>query len=201
MIRWLQVFLTLCILLVLYPRLLGGYQDVVLGASNTLLRGLPGAVKVGSDNDLQWTVTVQGTTARPGFGFKLGTGRLTWLVFLNLVTLPVLLVATPASPSVRLRLLVIGFAMLFIVHVVMVSACVLSMSWLCLGAPGELCRKMPGVLSPGGQGAAAALWALLAWRHWFPSGLGTSHRVAVALRGSASPRSGRWHTFTPRSSK
>jgi hypothetical protein len=93
-----------------------------------------------------------------------GWGRDTaHLAFLSMVTLPALLLATPAPFLTRLRLLGIAAPLIFAGHVA--SLILTTRGIYCLQeAPGTFWLR---IAYTSGQLFAATLWVLLTWRYWF----------------------------------
>jgi hypothetical protein len=88
------------------------------------------------------------------------------LVFLSMVTLPALLLATPAPWRRRLRLLAWGVPLIFLGHVI---ALVLTTRGVhCLQEqPGTfVCLWALRISYASGQMFAATFWVLLTWRYW-----------------------------------
>jgi len=97
-----------------------------------------------------------------------GWGRATaHLAFLSIVTLPALLLATPAPIRSRLILLAIALPLLFASHVL--SLIVTLRGVYCLWkVPGTFhCLWALRVAYTSGQVFAATFWILGTWRYWF----------------------------------
>ena len=155
-------FVCLC----LYPLVLPSYERTVFESTNVVLSGLSPPTRIGTVEDGRWVVTVD-AGGRP-WSFTLGTARLRLLVFLNMVILPPLLLATPTSLRRRIVLALWGLVLLFLLHIASLTGCVFAMAHVCQGGANRLCRILPSILTPGGQGFAVALWGALTWRDWFP---------------------------------
>ena len=90
------------------------------------------------------------------------------LIYLSMVTLPALLLATPAPFLSRLRMLGIAIPLMFAGHIVSLIA--LTRTTYCLAeVPGTYsCLLILRMAYSSGQLLAGAFWVLLTWRYWFP---------------------------------
>jgi len=166
---------------VLYLVVLPVYEPILLSTANSVTKRMSPATGIESRRSGEWE----------GYSFSLEQGRqvlrgwtrsTTHLVLLSLALLPALLLSTPAPYLTRLRLLAIGVPLVFLSHVV----------WVIILTRGVMClRETPGTFYclwalraayASGQFTAAALWALLTWRYWFPDMLAT--RVAPPGTGA-----------------
>lgn len=148
----------------LYPRALPLYERAVLALANPVLERLAPAVRVERDAGgglVPWVTTLQGERR----ALTDGTYQ-PYAVFLSLVLLPPLLVATPGRAAERARRLVLGLALLYVVHVLSVIG--LFRTALCLiRDPGSFgCQWLQGLVLTSGQLGAALIWALLTWGVW-----------------------------------
>lgn len=141
------------------------YQAMVLGAANALLSRLAPLTEVRILQDGVWRVQL----TRPDLeaSFHIGGNEHSLVLFLSLLILPPLLLATPVRVGERLRLLTLGVVLLFVAHVVSVSACVYGMG-LVNDPNSFVFRSLPKVLRLSSQGIAVSLWGLLTWRYWLP---------------------------------
>jgi hypothetical protein len=160
------------VLVVLYPWMLRSYERMVLGTANAVLAFLAPEAQIRIASDARWMVDV--LSANPHWGFTLGTARLGLLIYINLILLPALLVATPIRFRERLGLLARGVPILFGVHVASLIVCVHGMSCVCHDPASGTCQNLPGILTPGGQGMAVIVWGFLTWRYWFPKQISPS---------------------------
>jgi hypothetical protein len=88
-------------------------------------------------------------------------------IYINLVLLPALLLATPTTWPTRLRLLGMGIVLLFLVHVLSVIG--LSRGYVCSDRTrgGFVCMCVLRIAYTSGQYSTMVLWIPLTWRHWF----------------------------------
>jgi hypothetical protein len=92
------------------------------------------------------------------------------LSYLSAVTLPALLLATPAPLRSRFLLLVLALPLLFASHVT--SAILITRGVYCVGqTPREFeCMWALRIAYTSGQLFAATFWILVSWRYWFVDG-------------------------------
>lgn len=151
----------------LYTMVLPYYQPAVLGVANTITSKLSPPTRIEIDPSGGWRSYV---TESPGEERRLQgwTGFVTHLIYLGLLFLPPLLLATPAPIATRLRLLVLGLALLYVVHVLSIVG--LIRGTYCLSAsPGDsFCMWLVRLVYVSGQVTGAGLWAALTWRYWVP---------------------------------
>jgi len=111
-----------------------------------------------------------------GFAFTDSEGQIflrTWtnptahLMYISMVILPALLLATPAPIKTRFKLLAIAIPLLFLSHVV--SVVTLMRTTYCLKvSPGNFpCLWALRFAYSSGQFFAGIFWLLMTWRHWF----------------------------------
>ena len=107
------------------------------------------------------------------------------LLFLNMVLVPALVLATPASLAARLRL--VGWAIPLILVVQTLALIGLVRGQLCLvSSPGSfLCLWQLRLVYASGQLSAALLWAGLTWRYWLPPGEAATGSGAAPEGGSS----------------
>lgn len=163
-LTFLPVFVV-CVLL--FTQVMPLYRSAVIGVANVVTGVLTPPTKV--------EVTPQGKLH--AFSLQADGSRTTvgvwetfvnYLLFLNLALLPALLVATPAPWRDRLRLLLVGLAILFVAHVLCLIGLVRETQSLA-AQPGVFHRLwLLRVIYLSGQIFAAVIWALLTWRYWFP---------------------------------
>ncbi len=90
------------------------------------------------------------------------------LVFLDLALVPALLLATPTTLRVRLRIAGLGIVLAYVGHVLVMLGLTRG-TWCLAMTPGSFfCMWLMRVMYTSGQTFGAAIWALLAWRYWFP---------------------------------
>jgi hypothetical protein len=150
----------------LYPRVLPSWERAVLLLSGPALARFSPPLSVELDDAGGMTAYVhQPDGARkPLFTHTYQP----YVIFLSLALLPALLAATPLSLAGRLRLVLIGIALLYVVHVVTVIA-VFHVSICLVRTPGHTgCTWLRGILLTSGQITGFAGWGLLTWRFWLP---------------------------------
>ena len=153
--------------LVLYLVLLPKYEPIVLASANVVTENMRPPTEIEQFRG-RWRAHV----FTPDIGrrtLRIWNRHASHLMLLSLVTLPALLLATPAPFLVRLRMLGLALPLLFLGHVVSVIG--LTRGVQCLReAPGTFhCLWMLRVVYSSGQLVAAGLWVLLTWRYWFAS--------------------------------
>jgi hypothetical protein len=160
------------LLLWLYPKILPLYNQFALGLANTVLSGLTPPMRVEAAPDKSWRVHL--LSGRPLFTLEADYLN---LIYLNLVLLPALLLATPVCFLQRLKLLSLGLLLLLGVHAA--SAIAIVHSEVCQHYdPSNLgCNWLEEVFATGGQLFSVVLWGLLTWRYWFPKPVVTNERV------------------------
>ena len=89
------------------------------------------------------------------------------LMYISMVMLPALLLATPAPIKTRFKLLAIAIPLLFVSHVL--SVVLLTRTTYCLkAAPGTFsCLWVLRFAYSSGQFFAGIFWLLMTWRYWF----------------------------------
>jgi hypothetical protein len=152
--------------LVLYLVLLPIYQPVAMWGANriTLLMSPPTHLEH-DEKGLEGFVWTPDEGQRRLRGWSAKTT--VHLVYLSAVTLPALLLATPAPWRTRWRLLAIALPLIYLGHVI--SLVILTRGVYCLQErPGTfICLWGLRVAYTSGQLFAATLWVLLTWHHWF----------------------------------
>jgi hypothetical protein len=101
------------------------------------------------------------------------------LIYLSIVIVPAVLLATPAPFVARLRLLAIAVPLMFVGH--LLSLIILTRATYCLmQTPGTYsCLFALRVAYSSGQLVSGVLWVLLTWRHWFPGARGGEREPAT----------------------
>ena len=154
-------------LLLIYSWILPPYESGVVACANSALGYLSPLASIRVMSVGRWRVHME--TPELAADFTVGGDHHATLLFLNLIILPALLFATPARLMARLRLVAMGVALLFVLHVLTVAGCVYGMS--VINEPKSLVfRSLPRILRLSGQGLAIALWGALTWRYWFGRG-------------------------------
>lgn len=160
--------------LAVYVALVSRYDPLVLGAANVVTKRLSPAMQVEPLRRGGWAMFVF-TPEEGRRHVRNWSASTAHLIYLSLVALPPLLLATPAPVRVRLRLVGIALPLAYAGHVL--SVIVLMWGTECLRqVPGTfscLCALRAAYLS--GQLVAATLWVLLTWRYWFSGSSGRSH--------------------------
>jgi hypothetical protein len=105
------------------------------------------------------------------------------LMYLSMVILPALLLATPAPIKTRFKLLAIAIPLLFASHVV--SVVLLMRTTFCLKyTPGTFaCLWALRFAYSSGQFFAGIFWLMMTWRYWFSGPLATRGAGPKAERG------------------
>jgi hypothetical protein len=153
-----------------YPRLLDPYSAVALDAANALSRRLsPPTALVEVEDRQGWSAVVLDAHGGPPRRYAGWEFFVRHFIFVGLVFVPPLLLATPAPLAARLRLLLLGLALLFATQVLALVG--LMRGKLCLSAePGTFaCLWLLRLVYASGQIGGLAIWGLLAWRRWFPA--------------------------------
>jgi hypothetical protein len=156
----------LVLFVALYPAVMRVYPPVVHRAANLLTERLSPPSRIVFDSGGYWraySIRPDGTERRlHEWGPNLDT------LYVSLVLLPALLLATPTGLVGRLRLLGIGLVLLFVVHLLSVIG--LMRGYVCSDRTqaGFVCMWLLRIVYTSGQVAAFVLWILLTWRHWFP---------------------------------
>jgi len=154
----------------LYPKILPRYERIVLAVANPCLaRSLPPLrIDADSHGDLEAFAIETSGESQPLFSDKYAPHT----IYLSLVFLPALILATPVSMKRRFQNLLLGLSLLFALHVL--TMVVLLKSLLCLEADSTnfACFWIHGVALTSGQVAGFVVWALLSWTLWFPKSPG-----------------------------
>jgi hypothetical protein len=156
----------------LYPNALPTYERVVIAVANPCLGRLspPLEVEVNAQGDIDAYALMYGGQRQPIFGQSYRPQ----VIYVNLVLLPALLLATPVEIRRRFQWLVLGLSLLFILHVL--TMIVLLQSYQCLQRdPSSFpCFTVHGLALTSGQVMAVVAWALLTWSYWFPKATETA---------------------------
>ena len=163
-----QFLLVFSALATLYSRVLPVYEKLVISVANFLLANLSPLARIVLEPSGQWHADLEHGARKWSVG--IGSSEHAGLLFLNLIILPALLLATPVRTRERIRLLGKGLTLLVGIHVLSVSACVYGLGLL-EHPGGFLGSSLPSALRLGAQGVSIALWGLLTWRYWFPDTL------------------------------
>ncbi len=155
------------VFLAVYLAIFPVYDQVVVASANFVTKQFahPTHLVVLERGGWQAFVFIPERGQQPMRDWFAGTAH---LIYLSLVTLPALLLATPVPWRKRLGWLALGLPLAFISHVL--SAILLTRGTHCLQqAPGTFsCLWALRVAYTSGQLFAAAFWIPLTWRHWFP---------------------------------
>jgi len=168
-LRFALLFIPLfAVCVVVYLLVVSQYQRTVFATANVVMAQMDPPTMLHADFRHDWR-----SYRYPPEGGRVKvrpwSKSLTHLVFLNLAVLPALLLATPIPWADRLRLVLIGFALMFLGHV-LVSVLLVRASYCLQQAPGTfLCLFALRVSYTSGQVFAAVIWALLTWKYWFHS--------------------------------
>lgn len=155
----------------LYPHLLPPWERAVLLLSNPVLESFTPSLTVRVvDAGALFAYIIEPDGTQKAFFTR---PYQPYVIFISLVLLPSLLLATPVSPRDRLRLLLYGMLLLYAIHVITIIA--LFRVYLCLmQSPGAtMCTWIKGLLLTSGQITPVAAWGLLTWKHWFPKDTST----------------------------
>jgi hypothetical protein len=157
------------VMVVLYPLVFPPYASAVMAAVNVGYRAtsIPLELRTAEGGDIgAWVRHPDGSTR--------------WLVtdhdpegiFLSLILLPPLLLATPVPLRRRATLLATGCALLFLVHAACVGFLFHELRLESLGRSGPLSSWILAAILTSGQVGAFVLWALLTALVWFPGAAG-----------------------------
>jgi hypothetical protein len=150
----------------LYPRILAPYEGLVLSVANPFLNlsSPPLRIEVDARGDIEAFASVSPGESRPLFGQEYAPH----VIYLNLVFLPALVLATPIPLKQRGLNLILAMLFLFVLHVL--TMIVLLKSYLCLlqDSSDFSCFSVHGVALTSGQVMGVAVWALISWSCWFP---------------------------------
>jgi hypothetical protein len=152
------------ILLWLYQWIMPVYQQGVLAVVNPCLESLSPPLHIDADSkgDLSAYTPLPGGQRRDFFYEKYRP----WPIYLNLVLLPALILATPVELGQKARLLAIGLVLLFFWNVL--SMIGLFRTQICLMQSPEsfVCRWLKGLIMTSGQIGSFLGWAVLTWSYW-----------------------------------
>ena len=173
-LRKILTFALLCIPLFLlffliYVWIWPVYHPFVTGAANLVTERMspPTYLELKTEDNGGWRSYV--FTPEEGLEFIRSWSNTTaHLIYLSLVALPALLLATPAPFKDRLQLLALSVPLMFLGHVGSLVA--LTRTTHCLTeAPGTYsCLIVLRFAYSSGQLLAGTFWVLLTWRYWFP---------------------------------
>jgi ABC-type maltose transport system permease subunit len=168
LVRFGLLFLPLFVAFVfVYLTLLPVYKPIVLGVANAVTTRLSPPTRLESSPSGGWNMLVSEARSEE-------RRVTTWaefvahLIFIGLLFLPPLLLATPTTVPDRLRLLGIGMVLLFIVQV-LAMICLTRGMYCLTQKPGSfLCLWLLRLVYASGQISGAVVWASLTWRYWVP---------------------------------
>lgn len=160
-LRFVPIFL---VLLGIYLKALPWYRPIPEGVANSIMELQSPPTRIESSTQRGWRAYV-----RDPHDQRVLTEWepfVVHLLFLNMVLLPALVLATPAPIRDRLRLA--AWAIPLLVMVQALSLVGLVRGQLCLaGSPGSfLCLWLLRLVYASGQLSAAVLWSILTWRFW-----------------------------------
>lgn len=143
------------------------YQHAVLAGANAVAERLPPPLRIEVLPEGGWQYfEVRGAGwMRPQIRWDAMTPH---YFLLGLAILPALLLATPAPWRMRLKLLGIGLILLYVAQVIAVVGLIRATHCLRIAPGTRHCLLTLRVVYTSGQISAAAIWALLSWRYWFP---------------------------------
>lgn len=149
-----------------YITLADYYEPFAVGSANLVTRHLDPPTHLKIKEDGGWS----GYVFKPEHGIqRLKSWKITTrhLILLSLVSVPSLLLATPAAWRVRFRWFLISIPLIYLGHVL--AAVVLTRGHYCLTqTPGTLvCAWAKTFAVTSGQMMAGVLWFGLTWRFWF----------------------------------
>lgn len=153
------------------------YDPFVVSTANFLTNRMEPATYIEMRDDRQGGWRAFSFSSNEGLEFmRSWTHPAAHLIYLSIVTLPALLLATPAPFKTRLRLLAISLPLMFIGHVL--SVIILMRTTHCLiQAPGTFtCLWFMRLAYSSGQLLAGTFWVVLTWRYWFPDSLARAFR-------------------------
>jgi|GEM_PF-2437072 len=162
------LFFLVCLLL--YPKILPGYQEIVFYMVEPLLQYLtPNKyIHIVTDAKVGWRIDVFEPEIGKKWFFGIDNQQLS-MIYMNLVLVPAIFLATPVGIKKRLHLFCRGVSLLLIVHVLSVTAFVYVWStFYPIPEKHQLCQHIIALFSPGGQVFAVVIWCSLTWKHWFP---------------------------------
>ncbi len=161
----LQVLLLFALFLALYMKALPVYERLVVAAVNAGYRAMSMPLEVRTaprGDDLSAFVLVPGVEPQ-----RLVTHHTPEGIFLSLIVLPSLLLATPVGIGKRLRLFLLGSALLYVVHVASVGVLFHELFLYSRQQLGPFSSWLYAMSLNSGQVGAVVLWALLAGGTWF----------------------------------
>jgi hypothetical protein len=186
----LLALLGVAVMVVLYPVVFPPYAKAVMAVVNVAYRAgsVPLELRPAEEGDLAAWVRL------PGGGTR-------WLVtdndpegiFLSLILLPPLLLATPVPARRRAVLLATGCVLLFLLHAASVGLLFRALHLQSLGKAGPLSSWAMTAILTSGQVGAFVLWALLTALVWFPGAAGSvrANKDGAARNASCPCGSGR----------
>ena len=168
----------------LYVWIYPAYHSFATGTSNLVTKHMspPTYLKVSKGRDGGWVARV--FTAEKGFermrSWREATAH---LIYLSMILLPALLLATPAPILARLRMLAYALPLIFAGHVL--SLVLLTRATYCLQEnPGNFsCLLALRFTYSSGQLFAGIFWVLLTWRYWFSALVASPHGEPDTGRG------------------
>lgn len=169
----------LAVLAMLYPRILPGYHDFLLGAANPFARSFSPPLQIEKAEEGAWRIfrLEPGGEQKRVFSIP---GKSLEQIHMSLILLPALLLATPVGIRSRLGLLAAGLGLLVLLQVA--SHLLFVWAWVQYQDtdPQNPFYKLIVVShSTAGQVYPVVLWGLITWRYWLPRPA-TPVRVPIA---------------------
>lgn len=144
------------------------YEPVVFGTANAITAQLSPPTRMDSGSADNWRCFAQKWPHRPEKQIWFWAPIQRHVIFIDLPIVVALLLATPATWRVRLRLAGLGVVLAFAGHVVAVVASMRAILCVTSDPQSFVCVWALKVINVSGQLLGAAIWVLLAWRYWFP---------------------------------
>ncbi len=172
----LQLVPLFVVFLWLYPKLYPVYSGWVVAGVNAGYRAGSVPLEVRAERgggDLSAYVSLP-----DGGSALLVTDHTPENVLLGLLLLPTLVLATPIALSKRVSLLLVGLALMYVLHVACVGLFFHELLRLRRGQTGPFSNWALAWILTSGQTGSLVLWTLLTGGYWFPGALG-----AIRFRG------------------
>lgn len=150
-----------------YPRVLPGYQKLVLAAVDFGLHRMDPPMRIEVLPDGGWRTFLLEPEGGESMYWSRPGANLT-LFYLSLALLPAMLLATPVALLRRLRMLAVGALLLYLLHVVAGIGLVGTIRCLASDPDSTVCKWGKTVCNTYGQFATVVIWGLLTWDVWLP---------------------------------
>jgi hypothetical protein len=161
----------------LYPRLAPMWARWVLLGANAGYRACSVPLELGTERGGE---ALASYVALPSGGSEVIVTEHPENVFLGLILVPALLLATPIDLRGRWRLFLAGVALLYLVHVLCIAVLFYELLRLRQGHSGPFSDWLFASILMSGQIGSVVVWALLAGPYWFPRA-----RMTRGCRGRA----------------